>query len=204
MREQVEWDTVRSSLLLCSAFGFSWGPIPWLYPPEIMPLAVRVKGVSLSTATNWAFNWVVGEATPILQEKIRWRLYPMHGFFCCCSFILVYFFFPETKGIALEDMVRISVCSMGSLLIREVQDEIFKDAGSQEDVEERAPLRNGHSVERSLTEPPRLTDADYANSPSVVQKVFGGHKSRSISSTAQSADAARASSRERNYRSTDQ
>jgi len=56
-----------------------------------MPLNVRAKGVSLSTATNWAFNWIVGEVTPYLQEKIEWRLYPMHGFFCICSFVLVYF-----------------------------------------------------------------------------------------------------------------
>lgn len=34
-----------------AAFGMSWGPIPWLYPPEIMPLPFRAKGVSLSTAT---------------------------------------------------------------------------------------------------------------------------------------------------------
>jgi len=56
-----------------------------------MPLNVRAKGVSLSAATNWAFNWIVGEVTPYLQEKIEWRLYPMHGFFCICSFVLVYF-----------------------------------------------------------------------------------------------------------------
>lgn len=53
-----------------------------------MPLTVRAKGVSLSTATNWAFNFLVGETTPYLQEVIRWRLYPMHGFFCACSFVL--------------------------------------------------------------------------------------------------------------------
>jgi len=34
-----------------AAFGMSWGPVPWLYPPEIMPLPFRAKGVSLSTAT---------------------------------------------------------------------------------------------------------------------------------------------------------
>ena len=68
----------------------SWGPIPWLYPPEIMPLTVRAKGVSLSTATNWFFNFIVGMVTPYLQEVIQWRLYPMHGFFCVCSFIVVY------------------------------------------------------------------------------------------------------------------
>ncbi|KAH8120440.1 general substrate transporter [Phellopilus nigrolimitatus] len=87
-----------------AAFGYSWGPIPWLYPPEIMPLTVRAKGVSLSTATNWAFNFLVGEMTPFLQMTIKWRLYPLHGFFCTCSFILVYFLFPETKGVPLEEM----------------------------------------------------------------------------------------------------
>lgn len=57
-------------------------------PPEIMPLTVRAKGVSISTATNWAFNFLVGEITPFLQEHIEWRLYPMHGFFCVCSFVV--------------------------------------------------------------------------------------------------------------------
>lgn len=71
-----------------AAFGFSWGPIPWLYPPEILPLSIRAKGASLSTATNWAFNWLVGELTPILQAAIKWRLYLVHAFFCAVSFVL--------------------------------------------------------------------------------------------------------------------
>jgi hypothetical protein len=71
-----------------AAFGASWGPIPWLYPPEILPLSIRAKGASLSTATNWAFNWLVGEMTPILQEWIQWRLYLLHAFFCALSFVI--------------------------------------------------------------------------------------------------------------------
>ena len=102
-----------------AAFGASWGPIPWLYPPEILPLSIRAKGASLSTATNWAFNWLVGEMTPILQELIKWRLYLVHAFFCAFSFVLgnccsstsrlyanylVYFIYPETANVRLEDM----------------------------------------------------------------------------------------------------
>ncbi|KAL1901464.1 Ribulose bisphosphate carboxylase large chain [Sporothrix stenoceras] len=87
-----------------AAFGYSWGPIPWLYPPEILPLSIRSKGASLSTATNWAFNWLVGEMTPILQEWIAWRLYLVHAFFCALSFVVVYFFYPETCGVRLEEM----------------------------------------------------------------------------------------------------
>ncbi|KAK4505006.1 hypothetical protein PRZ48_002969 [Zasmidium cellare] len=87
-----------------AAFGYSWGPIPWLYPPEILPLSIRAKGASLSTASNWAFNWLVGEMTPILQEAIKWRLYLLHAFFCALSFVVVWFIYPETANVRLEDM----------------------------------------------------------------------------------------------------
>ncbi|KAI1924571.1 Ribulose bisphosphate carboxylase large chain [Ophidiomyces ophidiicola] len=96
--------TVVFVMIYNAAFGASWGPIPWLYPPEILPLSIRAKGASLSTATNWAFNWLVGELTPVLQEVIQWRLYLMHAFFCATSFVVVYFLYPETSGVRLEDM----------------------------------------------------------------------------------------------------
>lgn len=136
--------TVIFVMIYNGAFGASWGPIPWLYPPEILPLSIRAKGASLSTATNWAFNWVVGEMTPVLQEWIKWRLYLVHAFFCAVSFVLgerflflpvdhlslarallpyrggmrsmkpdltmsplVYFLYPETANIRLEEMDQI-------------------------------------------------------------------------------------------------
>lgn len=78
--------------------------MPWLYPPEILPLSIRAKGASLSTAANWFFNYLVGELTPILQETIHYKVYLIHAFFCALSFVVVYFIFPETKGLALEEM----------------------------------------------------------------------------------------------------
>jgi len=122
---QASWTpnmVVMFVMIYNAAFGYSWGPIPWLYPPEILPLSIRAKGASLSTATNWAFNWLVGEMTPILQEHIQWRLYLIHAFFCAVSFVIgesrvqsckqsdmltfsiVYFIYPETANVRLEDM----------------------------------------------------------------------------------------------------
>jgi len=121
-----------------AAFGYSWGPVPWLYPPEIMPLNFRAKGVSLSTATNWAFNFFVGETTPYLQDLIAWRLYPMHGFFCVCSFVLVYFLYPETKGVPLEEM-----------------DAVF----GEEEREERADYYESETA--SLAQSPHSADAEH-------------------------------------------
>jgi len=91
-------------VLFNAAFGYSWGPIPWAWTPEIMPLAFRAKGTSLAAATNWVFNWIVGQLTPILQETIGWRLYLLHAVCCLASFGVVYVFYPETQGVPLEEM----------------------------------------------------------------------------------------------------
>ncbi|TFK36820.1 general substrate transporter [Crucibulum laeve] len=142
-------------IIFNAAFGYSWGPIPWLYPPEIMPLTVRAKGVSISTATNWAFNWLVGEVTPYLQEMIEWRLYPMHGFFCTCSFILVYFLYPETKGVPLEEM---------DAVFGEDEREERLDNESEAGSLTISPLRNSNSAVESHIN---------ANSHSWLRRIFG-------------------------------
>nr|AEB31260.1 xylose transporter [Scheffersomyces stipitis] len=87
-----------------ASFGYSWGPIGFLIPPEVMPLAVRSKGVSISTATNWFANFVVGQMTPILQQRLGWGTYLFPAGSCIISVIVVIFFYPETKGVELEDM----------------------------------------------------------------------------------------------------
>lgn len=90
-----------------ASFGFSWGPIAFLIPPEVFPLAIRSKGVSIATATNWLANYIVGQMTPILQDTITWRMYLIPGSSCVISIIVVIMFYPETKGVELEDMDRV-------------------------------------------------------------------------------------------------
>lgn len=87
-----------------ASFGYSWGPIGFLIPPEVFPLAVRSKGVSLATATNWLANYIVGQLTPVLQESIKWGLYMFPASSCVISIIVVIYFYPETKGIELENI----------------------------------------------------------------------------------------------------
>ncbi|SPO20414.1 related to sugar transport protein [Ustilago trichophora] len=103
-RDYTPQAVVGSIIVFNAWFGYSWGPIPWLYPPEIMPLAFRAKGASLATATNWSFNWVVGELSPILMETIGWKLYIILAFFALLAFITVYFGYPETSGVPLEEI----------------------------------------------------------------------------------------------------
>lgn len=90
-----------------ASFGYSWGPIGFLIPPEVFPLAVRSKGVSLSTASNWFANYVVGQLTPVLQEAIEWAMYLIPATSCILSVLAVYLIYPETMGVELEDIDRL-------------------------------------------------------------------------------------------------
>lgn len=87
-----------------SMFGISWGPIGWLIGPEVLPNKARSSGSSMATATNWICNFIVGQTAPILLESITWRLYLIHSISCFISMIVVFYIYPETKGLSLEEM----------------------------------------------------------------------------------------------------
>ncbi|KAI5961374.1 HGT3 [Candida pseudojiufengensis] len=95
---------VTSIIIANAAFGFSWGGIGWLLPSEILPLPVRSKGAALATATNWLSNFIVGLASPILLDEIKWKTYLIPATSCIISFFAVWYLFPETKGLSLEEM----------------------------------------------------------------------------------------------------
>ncbi|KAF9937810.1 hypothetical protein BGZ65_000933 [Modicella reniformis] len=92
-----------SYLFVCS-FAISWGPVSWTYPAEIYPLRIRSKAVSLSTASNWAFNFILAYAVPPALENIQYRTYFIFAGFCVAMTIHVFLMFPETKGRTLEEM----------------------------------------------------------------------------------------------------
>ncbi|CAI5755923.1 unnamed protein product [Candida verbasci] len=95
---------VTSIIVANFGFGFSWGGIGWLLPSEILPLSVRSKGAALATATNWLSNFIVGLVSPILLDQIKWKTYLIPATSCMISFFAVWYLFPETKGLSLEEM----------------------------------------------------------------------------------------------------
>ena len=40
-----------------ACFASTWGPGAWVLIGEIFPIPIRAKGVALSTASNWFWNW---------------------------------------------------------------------------------------------------------------------------------------------------
>ncbi|CAE6529504.1 unnamed protein product [Rhizoctonia solani] len=87
-----------------SFFAVGWLGMTWLYPAEITPLRIRQPANALSTASNWAFNFMVVMVTGPSFQSIGYHTYTV--FACLNAFIIpvVYFYFPETSGKSLEDM----------------------------------------------------------------------------------------------------
>lgn len=79
----------------------------FLYGAEIAPQALRIHLASVGTATHWLFNFVIAEITPVAFVTITWRYYIVYAVIGAVSIPLVYFLFPETKGLSLEDMDRL-------------------------------------------------------------------------------------------------
>jgi SP family sugar:H+ symporter-like MFS transporter len=89
-------------------FASTWGPIAWVVTSEIYPLAIRAKAMSMSTASNWLWNFGIGYATPYIVNPEFGNLGPkvffVWGSTCVGCLVFTYFCIPETKGLSLEQI----------------------------------------------------------------------------------------------------
>ena len=67
-------------------------------------LHARAKGTAIGISSNWTWNFFVVMITPTLISNLRWKGYLI---FMCLNFAfipLVYFFYPETANLTLEEI----------------------------------------------------------------------------------------------------
>lgn len=50
---------IACTYLFVASYAPTWGPVSWIYPPELFPLRVRGKAVALTTSSNWIFNFAL-------------------------------------------------------------------------------------------------------------------------------------------------
>ncbi|KJX96670.1 MFS monosaccharide transporter like protein [Zymoseptoria brevis] len=88
--------------LFIAAFASTWGPMAWAVTSEIYPSRYRSTAIAFCAASNWAFNFFIGFATPFIVADIGFA----YGYlFAACNFVavlVVFFFLPETSGKSLE------------------------------------------------------------------------------------------------------
>lgn len=95
---------IACTYLFVASYAPTWGPVSWIYPPELFPLRLRGKAVALTTASNWAFNFALSYFVPPAFVNIQWKTYIIFGVFCTVMAVHVFFMFPETAGKTLEEV----------------------------------------------------------------------------------------------------
>lgn len=78
--------------------------LPFMYAAEISPLSIRHKITAVSACTNWLFNFLVAEVSPHAIDNIGYKYYIVYACINIFTFVVVYLFFPETRGRTLEEI----------------------------------------------------------------------------------------------------
>ncbi|SMQ53995.1 unnamed protein product [Zymoseptoria tritici ST99CH_3D7] len=86
-----------------------------LYATEVAPLDFRAAIAGISTATSWMANFVVILVTPIGFENIGYRYWIVYAAINACIVPTVYFTFPESTSLTLEEMDEVFSRSKGML-----------------------------------------------------------------------------------------
>lgn len=106
---------IACTYLLVATYSTTWAPISWVYPPEIYPIRLRGKVVSVATSANWIMGFAINYFTPPAFQNLAWKTFLIFGTFNVASGIHAFFFFPETKGQSLEGTYLLRKLSVGIL-----------------------------------------------------------------------------------------
>ncbi|ORX90096.1 general substrate transporter [Basidiobolus meristosporus CBS 931.73] len=88
-----------------AAYAYSWGPVAYVYPAEVLNMRTRAKGLALAYGLNWAISIFMTFVMPIFMNNTIYGGYYFFG--SCCALLLIgSCFLPETKGRTLEEIDR--------------------------------------------------------------------------------------------------
>jgi MFS transporter, SP family, arabinose:H+ symporter len=87
-------------------FAFSQGAVIWVYIGEVFPNQVRAKGQSLGSFSHWFMNGLISLTFPLMAASSGAYPFVFFSAMMVLQLFVVAFFYPETKGVSLEEMQR--------------------------------------------------------------------------------------------------
>ncbi|KAK1301922.1 Sugar transport protein 5 [Acorus calamus] len=99
--------SVGMLVLMClyaAGFGWSWGPLSWLVPSEVMPVEVRSAGQSVNVAVNLGITFVLTQTFLAMLCAFKYGTFLFYAGWNIVMTVFVVLFLPETKGVPLQRM----------------------------------------------------------------------------------------------------
>jgi sugar porter (SP) family MFS transporter len=105
VRDGLPWLALGALMLYIASFAIGLGPVFWLMISEVYPLPVRSTAMSVTTAVNWAANFVVSVTFLSLVEWIsRPATFYLYAGISVLALLFFWRYVPETKGRSLEEI----------------------------------------------------------------------------------------------------
>lgn len=106
----VAWGSASMLFLAMASFELGQGPVVWLLMSEIFPLNIRGAAMSLGSASNFLFNFIVMLTFPLLKSPHalgEGGVFYLYSGICFASCVFIGVFVPETRGRTLEDIEQV-------------------------------------------------------------------------------------------------
>ncbi|HTS11155.1 MAG TPA: sugar porter family MFS transporter [Candidatus Limnocylindrales bacterium] len=104
LKNQHQHDLLWLLIAYIAFFAISQGAVIWVYIGEVFPNRVRAKGQSLGSSSHWITNAAISLTFPLIAAKSHGYPFVFFAAMTAIQFIVVLFFYPETKNITLEEM----------------------------------------------------------------------------------------------------
>jgi SP family arabinose:H+ symporter-like MFS transporter len=91
-----------------ASFAIGVGGTGWTLQGEVFPTAVRGQAAAFAAMIDWLANFALIEVFPVWQNAISLGgVLVCFAGLCALAIVFVYRFLPETKGLPVEEIVRI-------------------------------------------------------------------------------------------------
>ncbi|KAH0842658.1 putative mfs sugar protein [Fonsecaea pedrosoi] len=91
-------------LLVVTFFGGSMDASSYVYSSEIFPTSIRAQGTGFSVSGLFAFSLIYTMCAPVAFNSIGWKYYLIFIIVPLIGAAIMALFYPETKGLALEEI----------------------------------------------------------------------------------------------------
>ena len=78
-----------------------------VYTSEIFPNHIRAKGMAFSIVSYFASLIIYLQVAPTAFVTIGWKFYLVFLIALFCFIVPLFFYFPESKGLSLEEISRL-------------------------------------------------------------------------------------------------
>lgn len=84
-----------------------WTPLSYLYPIEVLSYCIRANGLAIFNGACYLAAFFNTYVIPYAMDWSGWGFYLISAFWCLVEVAVMYFYFPETAGMTLEEVDKI-------------------------------------------------------------------------------------------------